>query len=139
MSKRKLLIFSIGSAAAVFASSLSIPHTFAKSPALSGAKPSETARPKPPAETDAQRAAHEKTRLDQAVANGKLTSSQETLILAKQQEVKAQLDAIRTETDTTKRKADSARVLSELKTWATENNISEKWVIPPHGMHFARR
>jgi hypothetical protein len=73
--------------------------------------------------------AEEKTQLDQAVKDGKLTQVQEDLIIAKQNELQSFMDSLADKTQMERRTAMDAKKV-ELDKWATDNNI------PMQYMHF---
>ncbi len=80
---------------------------------------------------EADREAKQTTRLDQAVKDGKLTAAQKDLILAKQKEVKAQMDALHNSTDAkADRKTAMDKIQTDLQSWAKQNSIDLKWVGP---------
>ena len=83
----------------------------------------------------AQHQKNETDSLNQAVANGTLTSSQRDLIVAKQAELKTKMTALKGETATT-RQADIKKLMADTKIWATTNNIDLKWL---HGGMNAQR
>ena len=76
-----------------------------------------------------ERAAQDKTKLAQAVTDGKLTQAQADLITAKKAELEAGRDAFRASLEG-KTKAEVATLMKaqaeSLKQWATANNISEQ-------------
>lgn len=72
-------------------------------------------------------------RINQAVTDGKLTSAQRDLILAKIPQVQSQLTTIRAMTDPTARKAAMQQLFTDTKAWATANNIDLSWVGPLGG------
>lgn len=85
---------------------------------------------------DEDRSAHDtemqqkmEERLDQAVTDGKITSAQKTLILNKQKEMKTFMDSLKDKTDD-ERDAAMKTKMAELKTWASDNNISEEYLGP---------
>ena len=82
------------------------------------------------AEHQAERQKRFEGRLDQAVADGKLTSDQKDQILAKQTELKSYMDSIKDKSPKERHQLMKAK-LDELKAWAEANNIPLKYV------HFA--
>jgi hypothetical protein len=72
-------------------------------------------------------------RLTQAVTAGQLTSSQKDQIVAENTKLKAELAAAAS--TPTARRAAMTQVRSEAKTWATQNNIAEKWLMGGFGGH----
>jgi len=80
---------------------------------------------------EAQRQANVKTKLDQAVKDGKLTADQETKILDKLKELQAQRDADKsTMKDKTpaERKAAMDANKAALDQWAKDNNIPTEYL-----------
>lgn len=81
----------------------------------------------------ADRQAKEKQRLDQAIQDGKLTQEQEDKIIAKQAELRTQMEA---ERETLKDKTEAERRTlmeqrrTELEKWATDNNIPLEYLHP---------
>lgn len=78
------------------------------------------------ADHEAQRQANVKTKLDQAVKDGKLTSDQETKILDKLKELQSQRDAnhddMKDKTPAERKAAMDAKK-AETEQWAKDNNI----------------
>jgi hypothetical protein len=83
---------------------------------------------------DAKREAGYETRLTQAVTAGKLTSAQKDAILAENKKLKAEMDAAKGGAQDARRTA-MKTVRDEAKTWATQNNIDEKWLMGGMGGH----
>jgi polyhydroxyalkanoate synthesis regulator phasin len=83
-------------------------------------------------ENQADRAAKEKTRLDQAVKDGKITADQEAKIIAKNTEVEAFMATLKDKTPAD-RKAAMKTELDSLKQWATDNNIPQQFLRPALG------
>lgn len=86
---------------------------------------------------DAQRQADMKTKLDQAVKDGKITADQETKLIAKLAEMDKTRDANRTANQAltgTQRKAAMDKERTDFEAWLTANGIS-KDVLPQGGMH----
>ena len=95
---------------------------------------------------DEERTAHQaeeaqqiKTKLDQAVKDGKITQAQEDKLIAKQKELQATRQANR---DTMKNKTDAERKTAmeaertAFKQWLTDNGISEEYGrLIQHGGH----
>ena len=80
------------------------------------------------------RAAEEKTRLDTAVTDKKITQAQEDLIIAKQAEMKTAMDAAKNTTQTqAERQAARKTQMDALKQWATDNNIPMEYLRPMGG------
>lgn len=76
---------------------------------------------------ETQRAADEKSRLDQAVKDGKLTQAQEDLIIAKQAEEKTFMESLKDKSEADRRAAlESHR--TELEKWITANNIPKEYM-----------
>lgn len=71
-------------------------------------------------------------RLNQAVSDGKLTSSQKDQILAKEKELKSYMDSIKDKSPQERRQLMKTK-LDELKTWATTNNIPMQYLRFGHG------
>lgn len=67
-----------------------------------------------------------KSRLDQAIKDGKLTQAQEDLLIAKQAELKAFMDTLKDKTPIKRQTAMKAQRRT-LKTWATANNIPKEY------------
>lgn len=80
----------------------------------------------------AERTAREKAMLDQAVKDGKLTQAQEDLIIAKQAEVKTFQESIKSLSES-ERRAKMQAWRTDLKSWATANNIPEQYLMPVMG------
>lgn len=72
-------------------------------------------------------------KLELAVKEGKLTAEQKNQIIIKHEEVKNKLDTIKAIADKTERKQAVEQLKSDLKKWAQENDIPERW------LHFAGR
>lgn len=72
-------------------------------------------------------------RLDQAVKDGKLTSAQEQLILDKRKELQNKVQDYKTMTQE-QRKTAKQQERQDLKTWAHQNNIDLKYLLPGFGM-----
>lgn len=72
-------------------------------------------------------------RLDQAVADGKITSAQKDLALKKHAEVQAQMEAIRNLTDETARDEARDKVRDDLEKWAEANGMAASIMQPYHG------
>ncbi|HUD09307.1 MAG TPA: hypothetical protein VMR77_00665 [Patescibacteria group bacterium] len=77
-----------------------------------------------PTLTPAQIQAQEKARLDKLVSSGKITSDQETAILAELNTLNAQLNGL----TGTQRKTQMQTIQSELKTWAQTNGINLNYI-----------
>jgi hypothetical protein len=75
------------------------------------------------------------SRLDQAVADGKLTVAQKEAILAEHKKLEAEMKATFGQGDDSKadRKAAMDRIHQEALDWAKQNNIDIKWVMPGRG------
>lgn len=64
------------------------------------------------------------SRLDEAVADGKITADQKTLILNKMDEVKTKMDAINNQEMTSTQRRDALQDLNEeVRAWADQNDI----------------
>lgn len=85
-------------------------------------------------EMDATRQQKLVDRLTKAVNDGKLTSVQKELILAKLKEVDQRLADSKNITDPAARKAAIDQLATDLKTWASQNNIDLKY-LPLPGQH----
>lgn len=79
------------------------------------------------ANNEASRIANEKSQLNQAVTNGKITQAQEDLIIAKHTEIKTFMDSLKGKTNTEIEAAIKNQKAS-LKTWANSNNIPEQFI-----------
>lgn len=82
-------------------------------------------------EREAERQAQTEKELSQAVTDGKITSAQKDLILAKQKEVKAAMDADRDsmkDKTADERKAAMDAKRTELETWAKNNSIPTEYL-----------
>jgi tetrahydromethanopterin S-methyltransferase subunit B len=79
-------------------------------------------------EMHAQRATEQKTKLNQAVKDGKITQAQEDLIIAKQTEIQAFMESLKDKTPA-EREAAMKIQKDTLKTWATQNNIPEQYIM----------
>ncbi len=66
-------------------------------------------------------------RLDKAVADGKITAAQKVAIVAKWQEMKTKMEALKDASDEDRRAA-MKTFHEELKTWAEANDIDMKWI-----------
>lgn len=76
----------------------------------------------------AQRATEQKTKLDQAVKDGKITQAQEDLIITKQAEMQTFMESLKDKTPA-EREAAMKTQKDALKTWATQNNIPEQYIM----------
>ena len=70
----------------------------------------------------AEREAEIKTRLDQAVKDGKITQAQEDALIAKQKEMHDFMATLKDKTEDERHAAMKTK-MQEMKTWATDNNI----------------
>lgn len=70
-------------------------------------------------------------RLTQAVTDGKLTSAQKDLILAKHKEMVSFMDSLKDKTPEERYSAMQTE-RQQLQDWAKQNNIDLKWVMPKH-------
>ena len=70
-------------------------------------------------------------RLAQAVTDGKITSDQKTLILAKHKEVVSFMESLKGKT-AAERKSAMQTERQQLQDWASQNNIDLKWIMPMH-------
>ena len=84
---------------------------------------------------DATRAQAETDKLNAAVTAGTITSAQKDLIVAKRAAIKQQMDALHADTTKTaaERKAAMDQIMTDTKTWATQNGIDLKWLGPGAG------
>ncbi|CAN5126868.1 hypothetical protein BH09PAT1_BH09PAT1_6850 [soil metagenome] len=81
----------------------------------------------------------EKTRLDQLVNDGKITSSQETAIVAELASLKTKYNPANIKDMTAaQRKAQFDAMQSEIQTWAKNNNIDPKYLMQDFGMGMKR-
>jgi hypothetical protein len=70
------------------------------------------------------------TRLDEAVAEGKITADQKTMIVNKMDEVQAKMDEINNQELTATARRDALEALhEEVRTWADDNNIPLGYVM----------
>lgn len=76
-----------------------------------------------------------KQHLDKLVEDGKITSDQETKILAKLEEMKPKMEAARQTSDTAERKKALDALRSEMQQWEKDNGIPAGVVGPAGGMH----
>jgi hypothetical protein len=80
---------------------------------------------------ETKRAAEEKSRLDQAVTDGKITAEQRDKIIAKRAELKAGMENFKSslegKTDE-ERKATMEKQRTDLEQWAKDNGISEEYL-----------
>nr|HVZ58809.1 hypothetical protein [Patescibacteria group bacterium] len=77
----------------------------------------------------------EKTRLDQLVKDGKITSSQETAILNEEASLKSKYNPANLKNLTAdQRKAQFDAMQQEIQTWAKDNNIDPKYLMPNFGI-----
>ena len=81
---------------------------------------------------EAERQQKYEAKLDQAVKDGKLTSTQKTEILAKEKELKSYAESLKDKTPQERHQLMKTK-LDELKTWAQQNNIPMQYL--RHGMH----
>ncbi len=85
---------------------------------------------------EAKHEADNKSRLDQAVKDGKITQEQEDKIIAKQKELKAERDAnkeaIKNKTEAERKAAMEAKK-TELEKWAKDNNVPIEYLHPGGG------
>ena len=88
-------------------------------------------------EVQAYRQEQDKTRLDQAVKDGKITADQETKILDEQKQIQADMQAIKDKTGTDRRTA-MQQERQKIADWAKANNIPLRYLAPfgigRHGM-----
>jgi hypothetical protein len=70
-----------------------------------------------------------KSRLDQAVKDGKITADQETKILDEQKQIQADMQANRDKTGTDRKAAIEAE-RTKIEQWAKDNNIPLKYLAP---------
>jgi len=82
------------------------------------------------ADNQANRETNYEAKLTQAVTDGQLTAAQKDLILAEHNKLAAELKAAMTGTAANRRTAMQA-IRTESTTWATQNNIDQKWLIGP--------
>lgn len=85
------------------------------------------------AEHKAERQQQLEEKLNQAVAQGQITSEQKDEILAKLKEMRSFMDSLKDKSSSERKSAIKAK-RDELKQWAKDNNIPEKFIMP-HGMH----
>jgi hypothetical protein len=85
------------------------------------------------AQNQATRQTKYEDRLTKAVSAGQLTNSQKDLIVAENTKLQSELTAA-TGTPSARRAA-MTQVRSEAKTWASQNNIAEKWLMGGFGGH----
>jgi hypothetical protein len=78
-------------------------------------------------EHQAAREKEVKADLDQAVKDGKLTAQQETLLIAKQSEMKTFMESLKDKTDAERKSAMDAK-RTELQTWAKDNGIANEYL-----------
>lgn len=75
---------------------------------------------------DQTRVDEEKSRLDEAVAAGTITSEQETLIIAKQAEIKTKMDEINNKQLTqSERQTALQSLMKEVQQWQSDNEIPQ--------------
>jgi len=90
--------------------------------------------PKPTLTPD-QIQAREKTRLDKLVTAGKITSAQETLILAELSVLRLKYAPVALKNLTAAQKKQQLQAeQADIKTWATANSIDPKYVMPGFGL-----
>lgn len=80
-------------------------------------------------EHEAQHQQQLKTRLDQAVKDGKLTQDQEDKLIAKLKELDSNRDSLKDKTPEERHAAMKSK-MDEFKQWLKDNNISEDLVHP---------
>lgn len=71
--------------------------------------------------------------LDQAVTDGKITSAQKDLIVAKQAEMKTKMDEIRSMTNKDAQKTAMDQMHTDMKAWAEQNGIPTDFMGPMGG------
>lgn len=77
----------------------------------------------------------EKTRLDQLVKNGKITTDQETAILAEEKTLQSKYNPANMKSmSAADRKAQFTAMQSDIQTWAKANNVDPKYLMPNFGM-----
>jgi len=86
------------------------------------------------AENQASREQTYEDRLTQAVTDGKITSAQKDAILAENKKLKAEMEAARNDAQADRRTA-MKNIRTEAQTWASQNNINEKWLMAGMGGH----
>lgn len=85
-------------------------------------------------ENQAFRQEQMKTRLDQAVKDGKLTQDQENKILDKQKVIRSDMNSIKSKTGTDRKAAMEAE-RTKIQQWAKDNNIPLQYLMPMGGHH----
>lgn len=85
------------------------------------------------AERDAERQQKMEEKLTQAVQDGKITSEQKDKIVAKLKEMKTFMDSLK-DKSVAERRSEMKAKRAELKQWAKDNNIPERFLMPG-GMH----
>ena len=88
-------------------------------------------KPSPrPTPTADQIQAMEKTRLDKLVSSGKITSDQETLIIAEDATLRAKYNSADFKSETAaQRKQQMTNEQADIKAWATANNINAQYLM----------
>jgi hypothetical protein len=81
---------------------------------------------------DTKRVQSEATRLTKAVTDGKLTQAQVNLITAKQVEMKAFMDSLKSKTEA-ERKTAMKTQMDSLKKWANDNKIPAQFLMGGRG------
>lgn len=144
--KQKLLVASIASAALISGGTLA-QHAFAQTSTSTSPESSLVAKiaakfnlnqadvqavfTEDQQARQAQMQQKEADRLTQAVTDGQLTATQKDLIIAKQKEMQAKMDAARASGTDPKTTMQQDR--KDLEAWATANNIDMKWLRPMGG------
>jgi hypothetical protein len=113
MTKRNLIAYSLAGVAALGGGSFSV--------ANAATAPARTT-------TKVQREANYEHRLAAAVTAGKLTSSQQSAILAEHAKLEQELATAPTTTEA-ERKATMKQIRSEAAVWAKTNNIKVHWLL----------
>jgi uncharacterized membrane protein YwzB len=86
-------------------------------------------------ERHTQQAADQKTRLDQAVKDGKITQAQEDLIIAKQTEIQTFMDSLKDKTEADRQAAIKTE-MDAVQAWAKTNNIPDGMLMIGRGGAF---
>jgi hypothetical protein len=85
------------------------------------------------ADRQKQMEANYEDRLTQAVKDGQLTQTQKDAVLAEHNQLKTEMDAARSSSETD-RHSKMEQIRTEAENWAKQNNIDIKWLMPgPHG------
>lgn len=81
-----------------------------------------------------QREARYKTHLDNLVKRGKLTTTQEQAVLSEHQQLVDELKSAKSSSKSEKQQVRKT-VRQQAKTWAEDNHVPDRFVLPHHSHH----